>query len=193
MAFDGIDYRESALILPATYHPEAPLTGPALGGSLRLAYSYARTHSQRIIDQTVGQNRRAMSAHAFAAATWVALAEGYRAIPLQATHVVAEVQYRVLVPTTATVAHLRVKVHDGSTTATGTATDATVEPGGAIRAIADTFSPHAYDLVVRAEVELAALTLGSTCKVTIEGYAVNGASAAAFSLELAGAWAEVRG
>lgn len=199
MPFDGVQYREADFVLPAAYHPHAPLTGPALGGALRLGYAHARCHSQQIIDQQYPVNFRSMawSDHlSFAAVTWVRIAEGYRRLHAEATHLVAEVHFAVLDASADAVAYHRVVAYSSPNTDTGATTetrlDASPLVGGPPPPFYSPFDTRA-GYIARCEVELAAVPTGATAEVLVQGYALRGAVAAAYVPRFIGVWMETRG
>jgi hypothetical protein len=96
MPFDGVNRLDCAFTPHYAYHPFAPLTGQALARSLRTLYACARTSSRIMFQQPYTWNFRDIRSmrdqpDLATGATFVRLAEGYRWLPPDVTHIVADV------------------------------------------------------------------------------------------------------
>lgn len=92
MTFDGRDYQDYELGFPNLYQPLEPLVGGALSKALRIAYLLARKESRRILEQHDAMDFRnpgaTLARAAMNAATFTRVAEGFRYIPDEFTHLV---------------------------------------------------------------------------------------------------------
>jgi hypothetical protein len=170
MPFDGIEYGDAALTLPYAYHPDAPMTGEALGNALRAAYYGARAGGSRIVLQ---QNyhfndRQAPDAYVniwtFSSASRVRIAECTVKIPEEATHLRAHVLYAATAASNATVAH---RIVCGANT--GTERTDTIPGTGAGSVFLPATDPGAITAATtEIEVSLAGLTLTGNLLVYVE-------------------------
>lgn len=206
MAFDGVGYLDAPPIYPAAYHPGSPLTGPALGRALRIAYLYAHHHGRMIIDQPYPLAMREASTYQartrFAETSYVRIAEGYRTIPAEVTHLVAEALFAADDAYQLVVYH-RIVVTDGSNTDTGSAVETQVPIQARERAQAGDpwYGPYGprYRHRARCEVELDTVTTGAVRQVYVEAYGVRvyGTTptvlgAAPYQPQHVGVWTEIR-
>lgn len=198
MAFDGVDYQAAELIYPAAHHPGAPMTGPALGSVLRAAYAHARSASRGLMVQTYGINTRTGARlGATSSTSWFPIAECYRRIHAEATHIVADCRFSTLLTyTDSLVAQHRIVVTTPTSTITGDALETPLgqrEESGEV----DQWSPFGAHASYRAQVELplTSAAKGVLCMITIEAAATRfvGTVADVYQPHIVSAWVEVRG
>jgi hypothetical protein len=210
MAFDGRDYLDASPVYPSAYHSKAPLTGPALGRVLRIAYMYARRHGQLVICQNYPLNFRntasTLSHSVEDHSTFSRVAEGFRYVPDQATHLVAQIVFMVWDPNDSTSAYHRIRVTGGGNTDNGSSTELALQNQVATRGvIVDTSfgpggigigPPFEYDTYrSRCEVALTNVSAGQDCEIYVEGYAADrsGSPGRSYTPIVVTAWWEVRG
>jgi len=200
MAFDGKLYHHADLIYPAAYHPKSPLTGPALGEALRAAYLAAHRRGRRMIDQNYPVTWRSAATQrerfAFAETTWARIAEGYRRIPAEVTHLAGEAVFSCLDADNESTAYHRVVVYDGSNTDTGSTTETEL----ALAQAADTsYLPPALRYYegptyrARFEVTLANVAPGAGREVYVQAYIERGTGGpGSYVPQHIGVWWEIR-
>lgn len=199
MAFDGTIYHHADLIYPAVYHPKSPLTGPALGDALRAAYLAAHRRGRRIIDQNYPITWRSAATlrerFAFSESTWGRIAEGYRRIPAEATHLVGEAVFSCLDADDESTAYHRVVAYDGSNTDTGSTTETEL----AVAQAADLeyrpyYAPYEGQTYrARFEVTLSNVAPGAGREVYVQAYIERGTGGpGSYVPQHIGVWWEIR-
>src|SRR5688572_18159526 len=101
MTFDNGRHEDAELGLPILHHPKAVLTEHTFEHALKAAYFYALNHGRTIIQQHYGAySFRLQSANtpniAFAESDFVRIAEGFRYIHDETTHLVGVALFSVL-------------------------------------------------------------------------------------------------
>ena len=194
MAFDGVIYHHADLIYPAVYHPKSPLTGPALGDALRAAYLAAHRRGRRMIDQNYTFSTTAQAL--LVKTSFARIAEGYRRIPDEATHLVGEAVFGSFVADDRATAFHRVKVFDGVNTDTGSTVETSLEidfardlnPEMSVRA-----PQYSYSYRARFDVTLANVAPGAGREIYVEAYATRTSGAASpYFPEHISVWWEIR-
>lgn len=195
------DRRGYQIIPPAPAHPNAVASSLLPSGVLGIGYMYLTTHARLVGAQTYRRHQESDAitddgAGEFAQSTWVDIARFKRYLGVHFTGVLSQVDLRV-VGTTGTRVLARVKVTDGTTTVTGDAVDAVVDPSASLNlALGRINWAHALSVRLHPQATLAGLTLGQVCTVTVQAYALGGLSgsqAQRLHPELVTAWAEVLG
>lgn len=116
---DGREYVDALPVFPGRYHPHAPLTGPALGDALRIAYVHARHHGRLLLRQSAPIHLRAPRTSVFTAnAVPTRIAEATVYLPKAITQLQVEVIYRVWSVSEGTSSAHYVEVTNGTDTDT---------------------------------------------------------------------------
>lgn len=202
MAFDGREHMDPDLGFPVLAHPEAALTGSTLATPLRQAYVVARHRSRRVLDQHFELDLRQPGVHPIAETTRVRLAEAYRWLPPETTHLVGEYICRVLNPDQHALLNGRLVVTDGVHTSTGVVATRTISgqtsvvQGPYSRIDDPVWSPFGQSNEFRLgfEVALGSVAAGGTVLVYFEANATRGlANVGASMIPLhVGVWTEIR-
>lgn len=199
MAFDGIGYRDLSLGYPTLYHPHAPLIGRSYGNALWIAYCRAQNYGRMLIDQHYVLDFRTLktgsSGVEFTKNAYARIAEGFRWLPPETTHLVAEIMFAIRdVPENAVARH-RVSVKAGANTDNGTQLEQRISQ--AVRntpiGISD-YSNPINQYVARVDVALSTVTTAQDVEIFVEAYAIKSGTSdgVRYFPQHVGVWAEIR-
>ena len=193
MAFDGRDYDAPTLVAPYRYHADAPATAFAVSEVLQNAYVAARRNERIVFQTCYSFDHRDPSTGPTApyqanptSSTPIRVGEGFRRIPLEATHVASEIQW-ISMGSVNTKATHRISVRTpalGTPATVGSDVDTELEINEATRR-AGGFGGHSQTISnfltsMRAgspfrfssfvEVELAPNQAGALCEIYVEAW-----------------------
>jgi hypothetical protein len=201
MVWDGQAHRDAELILPPSYHPGAPLTGPAYGRALDGGYHYARRHDRWVFRKGVEgdfRNYSFMRNLVKTVPTYApeALAAGHRYIPPRANYLVCEAIFTITSSAAQAQASHRLRVFGGGFHDIGDDVLTPVLAGHGIgRAGYTPYGPQDSTYRVLCEVKFSNVVTGAICLASLEGFAedTNAHTGVGYIFQFAACWWEVRG
>lgn len=208
MVFDGHDWNDAQLCYPVLAHPRAPLTGPSLSRVQKASFVHARYARTLIFDVYPSFDwthpTTTIETLGMFAASYARIAEGFRELPLETTHLVAEVTCSLLQANDQVRIYHKLSVTDGTHTDVGA--EVLIEGGVTTTATSlaallrrdpshiSPFGDSEGTFRVRPELALSTVTTGAIREVFCEAYAIDKRSGAALSYwrQRVAVWAEYR-
>jgi len=188
--FDGRNWAQPRPVYPRHYHPETVVTDETPASVLTNAFVAARNNERRIFESVYPYSLKNPAATAatpdhFISAAPIVVGEGYRQIPLLATHAVADITYSIGGESGYHTAVHRIGYvssgdSDTSADVVTTVTDRDVSDPGMLRAWRSQFDPYASDpdrQHIRISIALKAGTTGLVNRVFVDAHAFRVAGA----------------